>query len=124
LHKKKILIIESDTRILFAFSRILENEGCDCLAATSIKDVENQIAKNEPCAFFVDISGSQAEAKVMIDKLTKEGLQIPLFIITSCHNDELQVWADAHGVIEVLEKPLSVATIRNALKKIDLQGLN
>ena len=118
--QKKIFVIDNDVHIQFAFSKVLEKEGCQCYTATSNSEACLQITEKKPDALFIDISCRYPEIKDMLDQHKKGELDVPLFIITSLCTDELKEWCKKNNVVDILEKPVSVNTIRKALKKLDL----
>ena len=114
----KILTVDDNTKILFAFDVMLKKEGCLALKATTGKEAIRQIALNQPSAVFLDVSLPDTDGLIVLAQIKQNNPDLPVIIITGHGSDLIREKAFLAGAFAYLEKPLSVEKIRNILNKI------
>lgn len=113
----KVLVAENDSRVLFALGKVLENEGFVCIPSSSIEQALTKIARSDPQAVFLDVSRSVGDYNT-IDKIKKINLTLPLVIISSHITEDVKKLAETVGALQVIEKPLSLESVRRCLDRI------
>jgi two-component system cell cycle response regulator DivK len=125
--KKKILVVEdnSDIRQLIVF--FLEQMGYDVVgAATGFAAVERASAILPDLITMdlglPDITGDQATARIKADPSTKH---IPVIAFTAYYKESpLVESAIAAGVCEVLQKPITLRSLEDTLRRLLTGGSN
>jgi DNA-binding NtrC family response regulator len=119
--KPEILVIDENTKILFAFESLLEREGCITISAETAHQALLKIAQHKPKALFIDISLQDKGHLNIIEKIRQTHPYIPVILITSQNvrnKSELIEKFDANGY---LEKPFSIETVRKVLKGLKIK---
>ncbi|MCB0284653.1 MAG: response regulator [Calditrichaeota bacterium] len=121
--KKRIIMLENDERVQYAFTKVLEHEGCECLAASAKDNKCDCLSEKKPDALFIDISCPHKEIKDIIKKMETGELGTPVFVLTSHLTDELKQWCIKHNAMGILEKPVSIHALREILKMLDAKTM-
>ena len=118
MDKLKVLVAEHDTKVLFAFSKVLENEGCVCIQSDNVSKAIKSIVKNQPNAIFLDVSKPNEDNDKIIKKIAKIKMTMPIIIISSHITDEINKLAADISALQVIEKPLRLESVRHCLDRI------
>ena len=117
MKKPEILVIDENTKILFAFESLLEREGCLTITAESAGEALLKIAAKKPKAIFVDVSQPDQNNLDTIAKIRDNNRTIPLILITSQDIKEAQILVDKFDANGFLAKPFSIDTVHTILEK-------
>ena len=120
--KPEILVIDENTKILFAFESLLEREGCVTITAETAQEALLKIAARNPRIIFVDVSIPDENNLKKIQKIRERNLQIPLILITSQDDSDAEILVDKYHANGYLKKPISIANIRAILAEFKLGG--
>ncbi len=121
LHSKseiKVLTVDDNTKILFAFDILLKKEGCLSIHATSGREGLRQISEHKPNAVFLDLSLPDTDGITVLKQIKQQYPKLPVIIITGHGSDQIQREALQNGAHTYLEKPISVEKIRIVLDQI------
>ena len=111
----KILTVDDNTKILFAFDILLKKEGCISIQASSGREGLKQIRDQQPNAVFLDVSLPDIDGLSILQQIKEKYPGLPVVIITGHGSDKLRERALQYGAEAYLEKPLSVEKIREIL---------
>ena len=117
MNRTKVLIVDDDRNILFAFREVLKKEG---LALTEAVDGEEAISKflsEKPDIVFMDITMPKSDGLEALKKIKAMNDSTPVIMITGQGTMQTAVQAMKLGAFEYLTKPLSVSKIRDILQK-------
>jgi DNA-binding NtrC family response regulator len=114
----KVMVVDDNSKIIFAFHTLLEKENCLLIEAASGAEAIRKFKAGKPKAVFLDISLPDADGLDVLKKIRKKNPSIPVIIITGIGSSELRTRALQLGAYDYLEKPLSVNHIRDILNRI------
>lgn len=122
--KKKKIIVADDS---FVINNIVEKafEGkYDVLAALNGKEAINLIQNDlydDIIGLILDLNMPEYDGFVVLDYFKQNDLfeKIPVFIITGDVEKNKIDRAFTYNIIDVIEKPFTMDSVRNAIKKID-----
>jgi len=112
------MVVDDNTKIMFAFYTLLEKENCLLIEAASGAEALKKFSTKNPTAVFLDISLPDANGLDILQKLLAKNPVVPVIIITGIGSTELRTRALSLGAFDYLEKPLSVTRIREILERI------
>jgi two-component system nitrogen regulation response regulator NtrX len=113
--KSKILVVDDNSKIQYAFQSFLEKEGYISIPVREGSDVLNIIAREKPTLVFLDISLPDQNGLDILKQIRKDWPSLPVIIVSGHTTDENRKRAKALGALDFLEKPLSLAKIRKIL---------
>jgi len=122
MSKAKILVIDPDVKILYAFTTLLENEGFGCIAARTDGEALRILRSEKPAAVFLDVSLPGYSGFGILKEIRRLAASLPVVIITSHFTGKLKTQAAELGISDILEKPLTVAQLRQVLFHLTLTG--
>jgi CheY-like chemotaxis protein len=117
MYKAKILIVDDDESILFAFREVLKQESCIVLEAKNGKDAVEKILSYKPHIIFMDINMPEMNGILVLQRILHTSLSPRFVIMTALDIDSIRPRIQNLGEFEYLRKPLSVHRIRSVLKK-------
>lgn len=116
--RKKILIVDQNENIRFAFRRFLETEGYHIYETQTLDEALSLLHSSEYVAAFVDLSEQVSGSPETIDQMQKMARNLSLYIISSQATPNHFNLLNRVGAAGLLEKPLSIIQLRKLLKKI------
>ena len=119
--KPEIMVIDENTKVLYAFESLLEAEGCVTIAAETGQEALLKIANRKPAVIFIDISIPDPNNLETIKKIREIQPFIPLILITSQNAHEAELLMEKFHASGYLKKPLSIKNIRLILKDLNLK---
>ena len=114
----RVLVIDDNTKILFAFDILLKKEGCLSIQATSGREGLKQIAQHQPNAVFLDVSLPDTDGISILQQIKESYPDLPVVIITGHGSEKLRERVTRYGAEAYLEKPLSLEKIREILTQL------
>jgi DNA-binding NtrC family response regulator len=116
----KILVVDDDEKIIFAFREVLQKDGHICIEANDGITALDKMDKDEPDLVFMDITMPKCDGLETLKKLKVKNSTLPVIIITGQGTMETAISAMQLGAFQYLMKPLSVNTIRDEIKKVEV----
>ena len=104
MKKSKILVVDDNSKIQYAFQSFLEKEGYISIPAREGNNVLGIIAREKPTLVFLDISLPDQNGLDILKQIRKEWPSLPVIIITGHTNDENRKRAKALGAIDFIPK--------------------
>jgi len=118
MNRDKILIIDDDEKIQFAFHSLMEKEGFEGVKATNGSAALDLIKSNHFTAIFLDLALPDMDGLKILELIRNIDKIIPVIIISSMVTSQGTKEFQKLGIAEFLEKPLSLYKIREILHKI------
>lgn len=117
MNKTKVLVVDDDRNILFAFREVLKKEGLALTEAIDGKEAISKFSSEKPDIIFMDITMPKCDGLEALKKIKEKNGSTPVIMITGQGTMQTAVQAMKLGAFEYLTKPLSVAKIRSVLQK-------
>jgi DNA-binding NtrC family response regulator len=122
---RRILLVDDETSILFAFSQYLKAPGVEIDTAETGDQANALIEKNEYCAAVVDLrlTGAIAlEGLKVIQALKKRYPRCTVVVVTAYGGVEIRNDVERVGADFYYEKPTSPKVVRDALLQRGVYG--
>jgi len=117
MNNPKIMVVDDDEKILFAFQQVLAKEGHICIEAKTGTDAVLKFSLQHPQIVFLDITLPDVNGLAVLSRMKQIDESIPVVAISSQKTDQDEMKAMRLGAYDFLSKPLSVAKIREILNK-------
>jgi two-component system response regulator (stage 0 sporulation protein F) len=114
----KVLVVDDNTKVLFAFQSLLHKEGVLSIDAATGKEALEKLSAEKPHAIFLDLSLPDVKGLYLLKKINKQYPGIAVIVVTSIETKEFITEAMKYGAVAHLEKPLSLKSIRKVLERI------
>jgi len=115
---RRILVIEDDAFSRYGLKSLLESEGYEVTEAGTLADAEESAGRLLPDVAILDITlpdGDGAEWLQLVEK--REGkLPFPVIVLTGITADEDTRRIERSGVFAILQKPVNVGLLFQALR--------
>jgi len=120
----KILLVDDDPAILFAFRKALEKEGHKVISFRSGRDALQAVEREKPSMVFLDVAMPEMDGLAVMKAMQAVGVNVPVVVITAYGNMETAVKAMKLGAFEYLTKPVDVFRLRAITKTaLEIQRL-
>ena len=120
----KILIVDDERAIRYSLKEILEMEGYAVETAENGLEGLEKARKEKYDAIFCDIKMPQMDGTEMLSKLTEEGIETPVVMVSGHADISTAVDCIKRGAFDFIEKPLDLnrilITLKNATDKASL----
>jgi two-component system response regulator AtoC len=113
----KILIVDDDEKILFAFRQVLKKDRYNCIVAKNGMEALEKISTQSPQIVFMDITMPKLDGLEALKQIKQRNQSIPVIIITGYGTMQTAVKAMQLGAFEYLRKPLDVEQIRDVMDR-------
>lgn len=108
----KILVVDDDDKILFAFREVFNKEGYKTILCRNGYEALDKIRTEKPTMVFMDITMPMLDGLEVLNRLYQQNLSLPVIIITGYGTMQTAIKAMQLGAFEYLTKPLDVVKIR------------
>ena len=117
---KRVLIIEDEAEVLHFASRVLELEGYYVLQAKDTKEGMRLVREGRISLLLLDLRLPKRDGWTVLQQIKSEpGLSaIPVIVFTASAGVSQQERALSMGASDYLVKPLSAASLREAVTRI------
>ncbi len=113
----KILIVDDDDKILFAFREVLKKEGYKSIVARNGEEGLEKISAMSPDVVFMDITMPKLDGLDALRRIKEQNPFMPVIIITGYGTMQTAIKAMQLGAFEYLTKPLDVDKIREVTRR-------
>ena len=117
IRKEKILIVDDDEKIQFAFLEVLKKDGYAAVIAGDGEEALKVIDSESIDLIFMDISLPKITELDVLKIFKERGINIPTIIITGYGIMQNAVKAMQLGAFDYLTKPLDINKIRELTRK-------
>ena len=125
---ERILIVDDENNIRLTLKTILEEEGYNCLLASSGKEAIDILNTQDIDLVITDIWMENIDGIELIEYMKKHNIEAEIIVISGHATIELAVKATKKGAFDFLEKPLSfdklILSVKNALDRKKLKEKN
>jgi DNA-binding NtrC family response regulator len=115
MNATKILVVDDDEKILFAFHKVLEREGCTSIVAKNGAEALVKLVAEQPQLIFLDILLPDFDGLEVLRQIKQQSQSTPVILITAHGTLQTKAEAAQLGAFDYLTKPLSVATVREVM---------
>lgn len=116
-HKERILVVDDDENIIFAFIEVFKKDGYSTVTANNGEDALKIAGSGDIDLIFMDISLPKITGLEVLRKFQEQGINIPTIIITGYGIMQNAIKAMQLGAFDYLTKPLDINKIRELTKK-------
>ncbi len=116
-HKEKILVVDDDENILFAFLEVFKKDGYTAVMAHDGEEGFRIASSDNIDLIFMDITLPKITGLEVLKKFKEQGINIPTIIITGYGIMQNAIKAMQLGAFDYLTKPLDINKIRELTKK-------
>ncbi len=117
MHKAKVMVVDDDIKILYAFRQVLRKEKFQTIVARNGEEALATIAHEQPAMIFLDITMPKLNGLEVLQKIKEQANHIPTVIITGFGTMHTAIKAVQLGAFDYMTKPLDVTKIREVLKR-------
>jgi DNA-binding response OmpR family regulator len=117
-HLKKILIVDDEDAILFAFSRVLMQPNIEIHTAQTLTEAQDFLQKNAYNAVLADLrlSGTTSnDGYAVIQKVTETQKECRIIVMTAYGDEKTKEMVFSLGADFYLEKPVSPHKVKELL---------
>jgi two-component system response regulator AtoC len=113
----KVLVVDDDEKILFAFREVLKRDGYKSITAKSGKEALEKVSAEQPGIVFMDITMPKLDGLEALKRIKEKNQSTPVIIITGYGTMQTAIKAMQLGAFEYLTKPLDVEKIREVTRR-------
>jgi CheY-like chemotaxis protein len=115
--KEKVLIVDDDSKNIFALKAVLQSKGYSCLAAGGVQEAVERLEKNDEIGIvLMDMMMPDMDGYEGIPTLRTKGFRIPVIAVTAQAMSGDRDKCLAAGADDYLSKPIDVDKLLYILK--------
>ena len=115
--RTKLVIVDDDEKILFAFERVFRKEGYETVTARDGEEALGRISSVGPDAVIMDISMPGLDGLETLRRIKSEMPALPVILITGFGTMQTAIKAMQYGAFEYMTKPLDVIALRDVVRR-------
>jgi DNA-binding NtrC family response regulator len=116
--KMKILIVDDDEKILFAFKQVFKKEGYACVVAKNGPEALDKMISEKPEIIFMDIAMPGLDGLETLQQMKARNTIVPVIMITGHGTMQTAIKAIQLGAFDYLTKPLDVVKVREVVRRV------
>ncbi|OGR23619.1 MAG: hypothetical protein A2X58_02315 [Nitrospirae bacterium GWC2_56_14] len=119
--KQRILVVDDEPAVLFAYRKLIEREGIGVDISINHQGAMNQVRANQYLAVITDLrlEGTEnTDGLKIIHAIREHHPDTKIIMVTGYGNKEIEQMAFASGVNHYFEKPVRPSLILDALKPL------
>jgi two-component system, NtrC family, response regulator AtoC len=113
----KLLIVDDDEEILFAFQEVFKNDGYDTVVARDGKEALSEVAASNPRAIIMDITMPLLNGLEALRVIRQRNPSVPVILVTGFGTMHTAIKAMQLGAFEYLTKPLDIGMVRDVVRR-------
>jgi two-component system response regulator AtoC len=113
----KLLIVDDDEKILFAFEQVFRKEGYETQTARDGEEALARISAVRPDAVIMDITMPRLDGLETLRRIKAKSPALPVVLITGFGTMQTAIKAMQSGAFEYLTKPLDVIALRDVVRR-------
>ena len=114
--RKTIAVIDDDSLMLQALTRLLKAQGFDVRAYSTAQAFMDGDAANEVDCLVLDIGLKGMSGIELARRINADGLAVPVIFITGLNTEEVHAEAMKTGCIAYLRKPFPARRLLSAIE--------
>ena len=115
--RSRILIVDDDEKILFAFQEVFKKDGYDSFIARDGAEAVTKVVASPPSAVIMDITMPGLDGLEALKKIKQQNPSLPVILITGFGTMQTAIKAMQLGAFEYLPKPLDVGVVRDVVRR-------
>jgi CheY-like chemotaxis protein len=115
----KILIVDDEEQIIDILRMNLEKRGYACEWAYNGKEALGKIIATSPDLLITDIKMPRMDGLELIERIKKEGIELPVVVITAFFDIDNAIKALRLGAVNFFKKPFDFQSIYDTVFKIE-----
>ena len=115
MDETKILVVDDDEKILFAFHELFEKDGYASIEAKGGAEALRKFEAEHPHVIFLDVVLPDMNGIEVLKHIRQQGSAVPVVVISGKGTSQTDSEARQLGAFEYLTKPLSVAKVREVI---------
>jgi DNA-binding NtrC family response regulator len=116
MNMHRILVLDDDIGVCTVLSRILQDQY-DVYTSQSVVSAAETLAERSFDAYLLDYRLADGTGLQVAEKVRQQGSNAPIILISGYGATDIAAKAITLDIFEVLQKPFSRETIRNALER-------
>ena len=116
MNTHRILVLDDDIGVCTVLSRILQDQY-DVYTSQSVVSAAETLAERSFDAYLLDYRLADGTGLQVAEKVRQQGSNAPIILISGYGATDIAAKAITLDIFEVLQKPFSRETIRNALER-------
>lgn len=113
----KVLVVDDDEKILFAFREMFRKDGYDTIVARDGVEALEKVEASHPAAVIMDITMPKLDGLHALQAIRDRDSSTPVILVTGFGTMQTAIKAMQLGAFEYLTKPLDVATVREVVRR-------
>ncbi len=115
--RTRLVIVDDDEKILFAFEQVFRKEGYDTVTAKDGEEALAVIASARPDAVIMDITMPRLDGLETLRRIKEASPALPVVLITGFGTMQTAIKAMQYGAFEYMTKPLDVMALRDVVHR-------
>ncbi|HXX63119.1 MAG TPA: sigma-54 dependent transcriptional regulator [Bacteroidota bacterium] len=115
--RTRLLIVDDDEKILFAFEQLFRKEGYDTVTASDGEQALELIGSVHPDAVIMDITMPKLDGLETLKRVKQLNSTLPVILITGFGTMQTAIRAMQLGAFEYMTKPLDVIAVRDVVHR-------
>ncbi len=112
----KIMVVDDDENIQFALQKVLERQGCEHIEAKNGADALRILSNKQPNLILLDLVLPDGDGLHVLQQIRKNDQSTPVIVITAYGSPQSESRARQLGAFAYLNKPLSLAEVREIMQ--------
>ncbi len=112
-----ILVVDDDETALSFLCPILQDNGYDVRAATTLEAAHRHINRGEADIIVLDVQLPDGYGPSLLERLSRDGAHIPVIVVTGYGDIDMAVEAMKLGAQDFIQKPVDIARLRQAVDR-------
>ncbi|OGB99401.1 hypothetical protein A2V82_13685 [candidate division KSB1 bacterium RBG_16_48_16] len=117
MSRAKILVVDDDEKIIFAFREMIKKDGYAWLEARDGREALKVVETEKPDLIFMDINMPHLDGHEALREIKSMDETVPVIVITGEGNVQNAIKSMKQGAFDYLTKPLSLPKIRQAIRE-------
>lgn len=113
---KKILVVDDDEKILYAFCEVMKKDNYTCITARDGEEALQKLSEN-PDLVYLDIAMPKIDGLETLRRIKQKNSNLPVIIITGYGTMQTAIKAMQYDAYEYITKPLDIEKIRTFTRK-------
>ena len=115
--RAKLLIVDDDEKILFAFQEMFKKDGYDTIVARDGEEALDKVKTSHPSAVIMDITMPKLDGLQALQAIRERSASTPVILVTGFGTMQTAIKAMQMGAFEYLTKPLDIGTVREVVRR-------
>ncbi len=115
--RTKLLIVDDDEQILYAFQTMFKKDGFETIVARDGEEALDKVDSTHPAAVIMDITMPKLDGLHALQAMRERDSSTPVILVTGYGTMQTAIKAMQLGAFEYLTKPLDVGIVRDVVRR-------